>query len=253
MGQANYAAANTFLDSFVQYRQGLSLPASALNIGVMEDVGYVSQNPAVLEQFKALSAYTLREQGLMDALQLVMTKCIAPSPSAAGYQNPGQLVIGLRSTKPLSDPGNRAIWKRDIRMSQYSNREAATASSSGAESENLKQFVAAVAKEPSMLNERSNEEFLTHEIGVHLSNLMLQSEEDLDLKQSLSSLGLDSLVAIEIRKWWRQSLGLEISVLEIMNTGSIEQLCRKASEGLQRKYEIPSVIDGDTYLLMKAP
>lgn len=252
-GQGNYAAANTFLDSFVQYRQALGLPASAVDIGVMEDVGYVSQNQAVLEQFRATSTYTLREQDLMDALQLVMTKCTAPPPSAAGYRNPGQLVIGLRSTKPLSDPSNRAIWKRDVRMSQYRNLETVTASNSGAVSEDLVQFLAAVAKEPSMLIEQPNVDFLTHKIGVRLCNFMLQSEEDLDVKQSLSALGLDSLVAIEIRNWWRQIFRLEISVLEIMNIGSIEQLGKKAAEGLQRKYEVPSGGDGDTYLLMKAP
>jgi Phosphopantetheine attachment site len=69
----------------------------------------------------------------------------------------------------------------------------------------------------------------------------------------LSAFGVDSLVAIEIRNWWRQSLGLEISVLEIMNSGSIERLGKNASEGLQRKYEVHAGNDEDTYLLMKAP
>ncbi len=252
-GQGNYAAANTFLDSFVQYRHALGLPASALDIGVMEDVGYVSQNPAVLEQFRATNAHTLQEKDLLHALNLLMIQCTAPPPSSAGYTNTAQLVIGLRSTKPLSDPDNRAIWKRDIRMSHYRNLMTTTGSAGGAVSQGLEQFLAAVSSEPSMLDAQSNLDFLTHEVGVRLYSFMAVTEEDLDVKQPLSALGVDSLVAIEIRNWWQHSLGLKISVLEIMNSGSIEQLGKLASEGLRRKYELEVRADGDTYLLMKAP
>ncbi|KAL8836758.1 MAG: hypothetical protein Q9170_002787 [Blastenia crenularia] len=252
-GQGNYASANTFLDSFVQYRHSLGLPASSINIGVMEDVGYVSQNPAVLEQFRATSAHLLREQDLMDTLHLMTIKSIAAPPSAAYFRNPAQTVIGLRSTRPLADPSNRAIWKRDVRMSLYRNLEAGSASGNGAVNDDLKAFLAAVAREPSMLNEQANLEFLTHKIGVRLYNFMLQSEDDIDVKQSLSGLGIDSLVAIEIRNWWRQGLGLEISVLEIMNAGSIEQLGKNAADSLQRKHLVQEGKEEDTYLLMKAP
>ncbi|KAF5548576.1 polyketide synthase [Fusarium phyllophilum] len=38
-GQANYAGANTFLDSFSQYRAHMGLPACAIQIGAVEEVG----------------------------------------------------------------------------------------------------------------------------------------------------------------------------------------------------------------------
>ncbi|KAL9623833.1 MAG: hypothetical protein Q9160_001824 [Pyrenula sp. 1 TL-2023] len=237
-GQGNYSAANMFLESFVQYRQSLGQPASSIAIGVMEDVGYVSENPAVLEQFIAAASHTLREQDLVDSLQWAMRKCAAPAPSTAGYCNPAQLVIGVRSTKPLSDPSNRQIWKRDIRLSLYRNLETATLTEGRGANEELKQFLATVAATPSMLNEQPNVDYITHEIGKLLRSLMLQSEDDIDVKQSLTSVGIDSLVSIEIRKWWRQALGLEISVLEILNAGSIEQLGKNACKDLQQKYEI---------------
>ena len=251
--QANYAAANCFLDSFVQYRHSLGQPASVLDIGVMEDVGYVSLNPWVLEQFKAKNWHTLREQGLLDALQLAMTQCIPAPPRATGYTNPAQLVIGLRSTKPLSDPSNLIIWKRDVRMSFSRNQETATASNGAALNEGLKEFLARVASEPAMLHEQSNLDYLTREICAGLSGLMLQAEEDIDVKLPLSALGVDSLVAIEIRNWWRQVLGLEISVLEIGNAGSMEQLGKTAAEGLRQKYEAHVKEGDDTYLVNKAP
>ncbi|KAL9030025.1 MAG: hypothetical protein Q9180_006955 [Flavoplaca navasiana] len=138
-------------------------------------------------------------------------------------------------------------------MSLYRNLETLTPSGSRIENESLGHFLATVSKSPSILSEQANAEFLTREIGLRLCNFMLRSEDDLDLKQPLSVLGVDSLVAIEIRNWWRQGLGLEISILEIMNAESIGHLGKVALKGLKLRYQAPKDEIGDTYLLMKAP
>lgn len=54
--------------------------------------------------------------------------------------------------------------------------------------------------------------------------LLADCEEELDVTQAPSDPGVDSLVRIEIRNWWRRILGLEISVLEIWNAKCIRAL-----------------------------
>lgn len=54
--------------------------------------------------------------------------------------------------------------------------------------------------------------------------LSIESEEELDLGRALWDLGVDSLVGIEIRNWWRQTFGLDISVLETLNVKSSREL-----------------------------
>lgn len=48
--------------------------------------------------------------------------------------------------------------------------------------------------------------------------------------------GLDSSMAIEVRRWWNQVLGFEISILEIMNTGTIAELGELAADGLKKRF-----------------
>lgn len=50
----------------------------------------------------------------------------------------------------------------------------------------------------------------------------MRSEGEVKTSQTLAAAGVDSLVAIELRNWWKQNLEMETSALELM--GSIQQL-----------------------------
>jgi aryl carrier-like protein len=254
------------LDAFVQYRQSLGLPASVLDIGCMEEVGYVSQNVAILEGCRSAAMHMLTERDLLESLQLMIERSVPPPQSetnmpVTSYMNFNQVAIGLASTLSLSDPTNRCIWKRDPRMAVYHNIEKTSSMPLSDADEGLRHFLAAVAGDPVKLQLQASADFLAHEIGIHVYNFLMKPEEELDVSLTLTAVGVDSLIAIEIRNWWRQNLGSEVTVLELLNGGSIKHLGGLAVLKLKDKFELASGeikgdsevrATGDTYLLNKA-
>ena len=236
-GQANYAGANSFLDTFVQYRTDLGLACSALDIGAVQDVGYVSQDEALLKRMKAVSAHGITEPELLEALTaaiLIPQTGTSASTKNEEYIDRCTIGLGLSTKIPLNSKDSRAFWRKDRRMAVYHNNAsksaADTAGSSG--SDGLKSFLARAKADTSILKTEESFNLLAIEIGKKLFGFLLRSDEDLNTTVPLSQLGMDSLVGVEMRSWWRQAFGYDISVLELLGTGNLDGLGRHAAEGL---------------------
>lgn len=241
-GQANYASANTFMDAFVQYRQSLGLTASVIDIGAVDDVGYVSRTQAAKENMIASSGRLMTEQNFLDCLQLTIarsaTKYTPPKPTSTleGYCNPSQISQVLECRLPIMDPANAIIWKRDPRMAIYRNIENVASDTILEGGDGLKNFLSSMLADTSKLEQAASVQFLAREIAKRVSTFLMKPEEDIDLSLTLQAVGVDSLVAIEVRNWWKQNFGVDVSVLELMNGGSIQQLGELAASKLKDKF-----------------
>ena len=245
-GQANYASGNTFLDAFVQYRTNLGLPISAIDIGAVADVGYISENRDLMQKMAATGFKALKEQEVLDALVVAMTQkdrrrrrrrkeneCV--NAGSSRFVDPNTFILGLGSTIPLSSPANRAVWRHDRRMAIYHNTDISSSTTTTTTSSTLKSYIATSKSDLSTLKDPSAATFFAREIGKRLFALLLKPEEDLNVSLSLVDLGMDSLVGIELRTWWKQAFGFDVSVLEILGMGTLEALGGFAAEGLLRK------------------
>jgi acyl carrier protein len=246
-GQANYAAANVFLDAFAQFRRNQGLAGSVLDLGVMEDVGSLTRNPAALEPLRAGAYWMLTERDLLESLELILLRSSTPTlptltagPTYSYYTNPHQVGFGFRCTLPLSDPRNRVVWRRDRRMAAFRNDddrddgkiEASTSTN------RLSQLLSSVASNPSLLDSAESVDTLAHDIVSRLQVILQRMDEDINLRQGLSDLGVDSLIMIELRNWLRQRVGIEITAGELLDAGSILQVAGLVAQRLKEMYSV---------------
>lgn len=233
-GQANYAGANTFLDAFAQYRNNMGLVASSIDIGAVADMGYAARDDALLQRLitNGYSGVTQREmiEAFTAASSYPATKSDVNTRSEP-WVHQNTFATGFGSTVSLSSPESRSWWKKDIRMAVWHNiSEGTDDKESGGNS--LKAFLAKAKNAPKMLRQPDTVGYISVEIGKQLMDLLLRSEDELDVTLPLAQLGLDSLVSIEMRTWWRKTFGSDISVLQLLGLGTLEELGKHAVEQL---------------------
>lgn len=233
-GQANYAAANNFLDAFVQYRQQLGLPASVIDLGALDKIGHLADHPKILNTMRRNGALFIEETDFLESLELAIQSSLLPISKApsitSSFINQAQFVVG-GIPHPLDARGQGLT-----RISEGSKTRFAAAeetSLSLKESNNMQTFMQEVKQNPKSLvdDAAGAEAFLATQILAAVKSLLVFDNDDDDELNGFSKMSyliLDSLIAIELQNWWRQSMGTQISVLELTQGTSALELGKVA-------------------------
>ena len=233
-GQGNYNAANTFLEAFCQYRHSLGLAASVLNICPIDRIGFFKDNPSARQKMQEQGFHFLDENAFLDfATSSILNSEPQPSQKGSAWKNRCHLFMGLYSPLALSDPANRASWRRDRRMGFYHNAasisnkttSASLTSTSNPHDEALANLLVSSRSDHSLLAQPSAHHIIANAIGRQVLRQRLRDEEgEIDIGLGLAQMGVDSLVAVELRRWIRIKMGADISVVEMVAGRTLEEV-----------------------------
>lgn len=229
-GQANYAAANAFLDAFAFYRQGLGLRAHTVDLGLIEDVGYVAEvGGAALEARFDKREWTPINEGMLRRIlgfSVMQQQGGGPAPLSAA--SAAQMVTGIAYPLPL-DQSDLATNRRFAYL--FTTAGDATADGNGAGGDDqTDQALRAFHIMREAGGDDGNAAALTKAAVALLQGQitkLLRLETEVEPGRPLMAYGLDSLSAVELRGWVRQKLRGELSTLDITNASSLIALCEK--------------------------
>jgi acyl transferase domain-containing protein/aryl carrier-like protein len=202
-GQGNYAAANAFLDSLAHYRRARNLPGLTINWGYLGEVGYLAERQKLGEQLerKGVLSFTVRQAlALLErALQRQWTQISVMRVDWSRWR-------GLGVTGQVSP-----------RFAHLLKERAASADSGQPNA--LPTLAALRAGEPA-----ERRRLLDVLMRDKLSRVLGTTPSRLDGEKPLLNLGLDSLMAVELRNWIEGELQVNLPIVELMRSPSLARL-----------------------------
>ena len=207
-GQANYVAGNAFLEALAYYRRGRGLPALAVNWGVVGEVGHVAESPETADRLDRLGLKPMPLSETLDTLDKLMSSDAVQVGVAEIEWKSFLRTTGMHSSPRYSGLGGDPAAEESQLSLRSGIRDILEAD------ETLL---------PSMVETYIRE---------HLARAMGSAPARIDTQQSLRNLGVDSLIAVEVRNHINTELGVNVPLAKLMQSESINALVAFVSERL---------------------
>ncbi|KAK9778927.1 putative Beta-ketoacyl synthase domain-containing protein [Seiridium cardinale] len=218
MGQANYTAANAFMVSMARRRRSKGLAGSVLHLGPVVGVGYVERiDRQAVRDGLIKTGYNFMSES---DFHVAFSEAVLASP--ADSDNDIEVTTCVRSFS--KDDVEKPVWCDNPRMSHLGVQRAAASQSTDAKLHDSVKSQLLECTSNASVHRVVQDAFVQKLKG----SLQLVLEGDAVATRGLDSVGVDSLIAVEIRAWFSQTLGINVPVLKILSGVTVVDLVKLA-------------------------
>ncbi|KAK7936648.1 polyketide synthase [Apiospora aurea] len=233
--ESNYCAANAFLDAFAHWRsRSLGKPTVAIGLGMIEEVGYLHENPDIKAMLLRKGLQPFNEEEFLQVIDLSLSgEGHPPGCSASDAPSYSQVVTGLEPLgirRPEDGMTTNEHLLSDPRLAMVSalveaHQRRRDAGQQGGQLSQLGDVPAWMAELPAgvaevFMPERgagSLEDACLRLISRRFARLILTEPEQIDDGRCMADFGIDSMIAAEFRTWMWTCLRTDVPFLDIMS------------------------------------
>ncbi|WP_127956886.1 type I polyketide synthase [Serratia microhaemolytica] len=208
MGQSNYAAANAALDALAHWRRGQGLPALSVNWGPWGDVGMVIELDLLKHFYQRGFIAMTSQQGTQALGQLLSSDREQAIVLGAQWQR-------ITDTSPLGIPAPLLLT---VLAEEQRQQQQARHAASGETVQDFTQAYRACASAD------DQQVLVVSQLKQLVSQVLRIEMAALTEDRTLTQLGMDSMMAIELKNRIERTLKVNIAIVDLLKGASIDSI-----------------------------